>query len=104
MMPEKIIQDWLAEMHYNKPVLIKKIYVYDSDEKIIQIMTTNPGLLIGKGGQDINRLKERLGSRYRVEIIEADEIICTPYTQIDTRDWNDIIDERIKARFEMWNM
>ena len=101
MMPEKIIQDWLIEIKYNKPVLIKKIYVYDSDEEIIQIMTTNPGILIGKGGQDINRLKERLGDRYKVEIIEADEIICTPYTQIDTRDWNDIIDERIKARFEM---
>ena len=104
MMPEKIIQDWLIEIHYNKPVLIKKIYVYDSDEKIIQIMTTNPGILIGKGGQDINRLKEKLGDRYKVEIIEADEIICTPYTKIDTRDWDDIIDARIKARFEMWNM
>ena len=104
MMPEKIIQDWLAEMHYNKPVLIKKIYVYDSDEEIIQIMTINPGILIGKGGQDINRLKERLRDRYKVEIIEADEIICTPNTKIDTRDWDDIIDTRIKARFEMWNM
>lgn len=103
-MPEKIIQDWLIEIKYEKPVLIKKKYIYDSDEVIIQIMTTNPGLLIGKGGQDINRLKEKLGSRYKVEFIEADEIICTPYTQIDTRDWDDIIDERIKARFEMWNM
>lgn len=104
MMPEKIIQDWLIEIHYNKPVLIKKKYVYDSNEEIIQIMTTNPGLLIGKGGQDINRLKEKLGSRYKVEFIEADEIICTPYTQIDTRDWDDIIDERVAARFEMWGI
>lgn len=104
MMSEKIIQDWLIEIKYEKPVLIKKIYVYDSDEKIIQIMTTNPGILIGKGGQDINRLKEKLGDRYKVEFVEADEIICTPYTQIDTRDWDDIIDERIKARFKMWNM
>lgn len=102
MMPEKIIQDWLIEIHYNKPVLIKK--KYECGKEIIQIMTTNPGLIIGKGGQDINRLKERLGDRYKVEIIEADEIICTPYTQIDTRDWDNIIDERIKARFEMWNM
>lgn len=102
MMPEKIIQDWLAEMHYNKPVLIKK--KYECGKKIIKIMTTNPGLIIGKGGQDINRLKERLGDRYKVEFVEADEIICTPYTQIDTRDWDDIIDARIKARFEMWNM
>ena len=102
MMPEKIIQDWLIEIHYNKPILIKK--KYECGKEIIQIMTTNPGILIGKGGQDINRLKERLGDRYKVEIIEADEIICTPYTQIDTRDWDDIIDERIEARFEMWNM
>ena len=102
MMPEKIIQDWLIEIHYNKPVLIKK--KYECSKEIIQIMTTNPGILIGKGGQDINRLKEKLGDRYKVEIIEADEIICTPYTKIDTRDWDDIIDARIKARFEMWNM
>ena len=102
MMPEKIIQDWLIEIHYNKPVLIKKKYEYGKE--IIKIMTTNPGLLIGKGGQDINRLKEKLGDRYKVEFIEADEIICTQYTQIDTRDWDDIIDTRIKARFEMWNM
>ena len=102
MMPEKIIQDWLIEIHYNKPVLIKK--KYECGKKIIQIITTNPGILIGKGGQDINRLKERLGSGYKVEFIEADEIICTPNTQIDNRDWNDIIDERTKARFEMWNM
>ena len=102
MMPEKIIQDWLIEIKYEKPVLIKKKYEYGKE--IIQIMTTNPGLIIGKGGQDINRLKEKLGDRYKVEIIEADEIICTPYTQIDTRDWDDIIDARIKARFEMWNM
>ena len=102
MMPEKIIQDWLIEIKYEKPVLIKK--KYECGKEIIQIMTTNPGLLIGKGGQDINRLKERLGDRYKVEIIEADEIICTPNTKIDTRNWDDIIDERIKARFEMWNM
>lgn len=102
MMPEKIIQDWLIEIHYNKPVLIKK--KYECDKEIIQIMTTNPGLIIGKGGQDINRLKERLGNRYKVEFIEADEIICTPNTKIDTRDWDDIIDERVAARFEMWNM
>ena len=102
MMSEKIIQDWLIEIKYNKPVLIKK--KYECGKEIIQIMTTNPGILIGKGGQDINRLKERLGDRYKVEIIEADEIICTPYTQIDTRDWDDIIDERIEARFEMWGI
>lgn len=104
MMPEKIIQDWLIEIKYEKPVLIKKKHVYESDEEIIKIMTTNPGVLIGKGGQDINRLKERLGDRYKVEIIEADEIICTPNTKIDARDWDDIIDERIEARFKMWNM
>lgn len=102
MMPEKIIQDWLIEIKYEKPVLIKKKYEYGKE--IIKIMTTNPGILIGKGGQDINRLKERLGSRYKVEFVEADEIICTPYTQIDTRDWDNIIDARIEARFEMWGI
>ena len=104
MMPEKIIQDWLIEIHYNKPVLIKKKYIYDSDEVIIQIMTTNPGILIGVRGQSVERLRERLESRYKVEFIDADEIICTPYTQIDTRNWNDIIDERVAARFEMWGI
>ena len=102
MFAEKIIQDWLIEIHYTKPVLIKKIYGQEKDT--IKIMTTNPGILIGKGGKDIKRLKDRLGSRYKVELVEADEIICTPDTKIDTRDWNDIIDERIESRFQAWNM
>lgn len=102
MFAEKIIQNWLIEIHYQKPVLIKK--GYKSGKDIIKIMTTNPGILIGKGGRDIERLKERLGNRWTVELIEADDIICTPDTKIDTRDWNDIIDERVNARFEMWNM
>ena len=67
-------------------------------------MTINPGILIGKGGQDIKRLKDRLGSRYKVELVEADEVICTPNTKIDTRDWSDIIEERVISRLEMWNM
>lgn len=102
MIYEKIIQDWLIEIHYQKPILIKR--AHKSGKDTIKIMATNPGLLIGKGGRDIERLKERLGNRCTVELIEADEIICTPDTKIDTRDWNDIIDERINARFEMWNM
>ena len=102
MFVEKIIQDWLIEIHYQKPVLIK--IAHKSDKDIIKIMTTNPGLLIGKGGRDIERLKERLGNRWTVELIEADEIICTTDTKIDTRDWDDIIDERVMSRFEMWGM
>ena len=102
MFVEKIIQDWLIEIHYQKPVLIKR--AHKSDKDIIKIMTTNPGLLIGKGGRDIERLKERLGDRCTVELIEADEIICTTDTKIDTRDWDDIIEERVAARFEMWSM
>lgn len=102
MFAEKIIQDWLIEIHYQKPILIKKSH--NSDKETIKIITTNSGILIGKGGHDINHLKERLGDRCTVELIEADEIICTPNTKIDTRDWNDIIDELIEARFEMWNM
>ena len=102
MFVEKIIQDWLIEIHYQKPVLIQKRY--KSGKDIIKIMTTNPGILIGKGGRDIERLKERLGNRWTVELIEADDIICTSDTKIDTRDWNDIIDERIESRFEMWNI
>ena len=102
MFAEKIIQEWLTEIHYQKPVLIKKMYT--SDKKIIKIITTNPGILIGKGGQDIGRLQDRLGNRYSIELVEADEVICTPDTKIDTRDWNDIIDERIASRFKMWDI
>lgn len=102
MIYEKIIQDWLIEIHYKKPVLIKKIYGQEKDT--IKIMTINPGILIGKGGQDIKRLKDRLGSRYKVELVEADDIIGTPDTEIDTRDWDDILDERIESRFQAWNM
>lgn len=102
MFAEKIIQEWLTEIHYQKPVLIKKMYT--SGKEIIKIMTTNPGILIGKGGRDIGRLKDKLGNRCSVELVEADEIICTPDTKIDTRDWDDIIDERVMSRFEMWDM
>ena len=102
MIYEKIIQDWLIEIHYTKPILIKKIYGQEKDT--IKIMTINPGILIGKGGQDIKRLKDRLGSRYKVELVEADDIIGTPDTEIDTRDWYDILDERIESRFQAWNM
>ena len=102
MFAEKIIQEWLTEIHYQKPVLIKKMDT--SGKEIIKIMTTNPGILIGKGGRDIERLKDRLGNRYSVELVEADEVICTPDTKIDTRDWDDIIDERVNARFEMWGI
>ena len=102
MFAEKIIQEWLTEIHYQKPVLIKKMHT--SGKEIIKIMTINPGILIGKGGQDIGRLKDRLGNRCSVELVEADEVICTPDTKIDTRDWNDIIDERVMSRFEMWGM
>ena len=99
MIYEKTIQDWLIEIHYQKPILIKR--AHNSDKEIIKIMTTNPGILIGKGGRDIERLKERLGNRCTVELIEADEIICTPDTKIDTRDWSDIIEERVISRLEM---
>lgn len=102
MLAEKIIQEWLTEIHYQSPVLIKKTHT--SDKEIIKIMTTNPGILIGKGGQDIERLKDRLGNRCSVELVEADEVICTPDTKIDTRDWSDIIEERVISRLEMWNM
>ena len=102
MFDEKIIQEWLTEIHYQKPVLIKKMHT--SGKEIIKIMTTNPGILIGKGGQDIERLKDRLGNRCSVELVEADEVICTPDTKIDTRDWSDIIEERVISRLEMWDM
>ena len=102
MFAEKIIQEWLTEIHYQKPVLIKKMDT--SGKEIIKIMTTNPGILIGKGGQDIARLKDKLGNRCSVELVEADEVICTPDTKIDTRDWSDIIEERAISRLEMWNM
>ena len=102
MFAEKIIQGWLTEIHYHSPVLIKKTHT--SDKEIIKNMTTNQGILIGKGGRDIGHLKNRLGSRCSVELVEADEVICTPNTKIDTRDWSDIIEERVISRLEMWNM
>ena len=67
MIYEKIIQDWLIEIHYQKPVLIKRTHKPDKD--IIKIMAINPGLLIGKGGRDIEHLKEKLGNGWTVEII-----------------------------------
>ena len=48
MLVEKVIQDWLKDIKYNKPIMIQKIY--SSDPKTIKIFTKNPGWLIGKGG------------------------------------------------------
>lgn len=102
MLVEKVIQDWLKELKFSYPVMIQKIY--STKPRRINIITRYPGVLIGKGGQDINRLRERLADDYDIRITEADEIICTSDTKIDTRDWDDIIDERVNARLEMWNM
>lgn len=97
MLVEKVIQDWLEEIHYNKPVMIKKKY----DDHTITITTTNPGILIGKAGNDIHRLQDRVRD-WKILLKEADEIICTKDATIDTRDWDDIIEARVAARFEMW--
>ena len=38
---------------------------------------------------------------------ELKRFVCieyTPDTKIDTRDWYDILDERIESRFQAWNM
>lgn len=96
MLVEKIIQDWLKEINYNKPVMMKKNYA----DKTVTIMTTNPGILIGKCGKDIANLQSKIGGK--IILLEADEIICTKDATIDTRDWDDIIEARVAARFEMW--
>ena len=48
MLVEKVIQDWLKDIKYNKPIMIQKIY--SSDPKTIKIFTKNPRWFIGKGG------------------------------------------------------
>lgn len=102
MLVEKVIQDWLKELKFSEPIMIQKIY--STDPITVKIFTTKPGVLIGKGGQDINRLKERLEGKYDITLIGIDEIICTLNTIIDSRDFDDIIEERVAARFALWDM
>lgn len=100
-MIEEIIQSWLNELGYDEPIMIKKLY----NQREVQIISTHPGYLIGKYGVDWNRLVDRLSNKHWTpKLIEADEIICSNNAKIDKRPWGEIIDARVMARMEMWDM
>lgn len=101
MLVEVIIQNWLNDLNYKSPVMIKKSY----NNSEVTIFTTHPGILIGKGGQSYNALKDELQKhKWNLKLQEADEIICPCNATIDTRKWEEIADERARARMEMWGL
>lgn len=65
---KKLIEDWCRKAGVTTPV------GYYNDYKTIHIYTDKPGLLIGKGGELVNRFKEFLKSEFHrnmeVNIIE----------------------------------
>lgn len=73
MMIETIVQKWLNELQYKKPVMIK----VDHNVNILTITTVNPGILIGRYGEDIETLRKELGDNWKISLIEADEIVCS---------------------------
>lgn len=66
-----VIESFLADIKYTKPIF----YLKDFSNREFTIYTTDPGLLIGKNGTYINRLKSILtrefGGEWKVTLIEV---------------------------------
>ena len=52
----KVIQYWKEDAHLHEPIM----YDINYDTKEITIYTTRPGLLIGVGGEIVNKYKEKM--------------------------------------------
>lgn len=92
---ESVVQKFLSSINYKEPVLIKKNY----DSRTITIYCCHPGILIGRCGQDVERLEKALKEKTvcfdKVRFEETDEYI------LPVQNWNKIWDDRAKARAEM---
>lgn len=105
MMIEDVIQNYLSNIHYDKPVMIKG---YNHEDEIT-IYTCNPGCLIGYKGEPWKKFVEELkevthNNNLVVNIVEVQEIICGSDAKIDTRPWAEIREERVLTRMAMWEI
>ena len=67
---ERVIKAWLEKIGFKEPVG----YYRDALNKVMEIYTTRPGVLIGKQGKDVNEFKEMLSAEFygewKVKFIE----------------------------------
>lgn len=69
---ENLIKKWLETINYKKPVG----YYFDLSNKVVELYTTNPGILIGKAGIDIKRFQDMVseeffGQKWEVKLVEV---------------------------------
>lgn len=57
---ESVIKQWLSGIGYDRPVG----YFRDSLNKRIEIYTTNPGILIGRAGVEVEKLKQLMTKEF----------------------------------------
>lgn len=87
---EKIIQDWCNEC--NSVIMTKEDYT----EKIIHVISNRLGIMIGRHGDLINKYKEKIEELgWSIKLWEVNEI------HYPGDNWEDIIDKRVQAYFEM---
>lgn len=67
---KSLIKKWLNEINYTEPIG----YFRNSWKREMEIYATRPGLLIGKAGAHINKLKimltEEFGGEWEIKLIE----------------------------------
>lgn len=87
---EKLIQDWCNEC--NTTCMTQRDY----NKKLIKIITTRPGVMIGYKGIIVDKYKEKIKKYgWSISIIEAQEV------HYPGNDWEKIIDERVLGYLEM---
>lgn len=68
---ETLLKTWLTDIGYKEPIG----YEFDLHHKVVKIYSRRPGLLIGKAGVDVNKLKamltEEFHGEWKVQFIEV---------------------------------
>ena len=86
----KIIQNWVNEV--GKPASITRDY----KTKTITLYTQWPGYFIGYKGERVYKYEEQLKARdWKIKIVELQETFNVG------DDWDKIMDERMKAFFDL---
>ena len=87
-----VIESFLADIKYTKPIFYRK----DFSNREFTIYTTDPGLLIGKNGTDINRLKSILTREFGGEWKVTLEEVRGEFVN-NRKELNDLLDNMISV-------
>ena len=87
-----VIESFLADIKYTKPIFYRK----DFSNREFIIYTTDPGLLIGKNGTDINRLKSILTREFGGEWKVTLEEVRGEFVN-NRKELNDLLDNMISV-------